>query len=111
MKGWCSMSIKPIDFQVQIPKANEVSKIQSEVRHKNEVIEQQQSTINRQNAQDSVNLVHKKENAQQAKINEKQNPKERKEKNNKKKDGNNGNSNNSKSSMKEEKTSVIDIRL
>jgi hypothetical protein len=103
------MSIKPIDFQVQIPKVNEVSKIQSDVRHKNEVIEQQQSSINRQNAQDSVNLVHKKENAQEAKINERQNPKERKEKNNKKKANNNDN--NSKSSLKEEKTSVIDIRL
>lgn len=100
------MAIKPIDFQVQIPKTNEVSKIQSEARQKNEMIEQQQSLINRQNAQDSVNLVHSKDNAQQAKINEKQNKDsmEKKGKGNKKRNNNNN-------SNKEEQTSVIDIRL
>lgn len=99
------MAIKPIDFQVQIPKTNEVAKIQSESRHKNELIEQQQATINRQTAQDSVNLVHSRDNAQQARINERQNPKEKKEKGSKKKN------NNSKSSGKEEQTSTIDIRI
>lgn len=101
------MSIKPIDFQVQIPKTNEVAKIQSESRHKNELIEQQQAAINRQTAQDSVNLVHSRDNAQQARINERQNSKEKKEKGNKKKNNNN----NGKSSVKEEKTSTIDIRI
>ena len=101
------MAIKPVDFQVQIPKTNEISKYQSEIRHKNELIEQQQSLINRQNAQNSVNLVHAKENAQQAKISERQSKdsKEKKEKGNKKRNPNNS------GSTKEEQTSVIDIRL
>lgn len=101
------MSIKPIDFQVQIPKTNEVSKIQSEIRHKNELIEQQQNTLNHQEAEDSVNLVHTKEKTQQSKINEKQNKdsKEKKEKGKKKRNYNNN------SSLEEEQTSVIDIRL
>ncbi|AEV68536.1 hypothetical protein [Acetivibrio clariflavus] len=102
------MAIKPVDFQVQIPKVNEVAKIQSETRHKNELIEQQQSMINRQNAQNSVNLVHARENAQQAKISERQSKesKEKKEKGNKKKkNNNNGNS------AKEDRTSVIDIKI
>lgn len=101
------MTIKPIDFQVQIPKTNEISKIQSDVRHKNELIQQQQSSTNQQKAEDSVNLVHKKDNTQQSKINEKQNKgsKEKKEKGNKKRNYN------SNSSIEEEQTSIIDIRL
>lgn len=101
------MAIKPIDFQVQIPKTNEVSKIHSEVKNKNELIQQQQTSVNHQKAEDSVNLVHYKDNAQQSKINKKQNKesKEKKEKGKKKRNYNNN------SSIEEEQTSVIDIRL
>ena len=102
-----NMSIKPIDFQVQIPKTNEVAKIRSEDQHKNEVIQQHQSSVNQHKAEDSVNLVHSRDNTQQSKINEKQNKnsKEKKEKGNKKRNYN------SNSSIEEEQTSVIDIRL
>ncbi|NLL06686.1 MAG: hypothetical protein GX270_13080 [Clostridiaceae bacterium] len=101
------MTIKPIDFQVQIPKTNEISKIQSDERHKNELVQQQQSASAQQKAQDSVNIVHSQEKTQQAKINEKQKKgsKEKREKDNKKKNYN------SDSSLEEEQTSIIDIRL
>lgn len=101
------MSIKPIDFQVQIPKVNEVSKIQSDQFHKNDVVQQQQAQINQNKAQDSVNLVHSRDNAQNAKITEKRekDSKDKKDKEKKKRNYNND------SSLEEEKTSTIDIRL
>ncbi len=101
------MSIKPIDFQVQIPKVNEVSKIRSDELHKNDVVQQQQTHLNQNKAQDSVNVVHSRDNTQNAKINEKQekNSKEKKEKGKKQRNYNNN------SSLEEEQTSTIDIRL
>ncbi|OPZ83358.1 MAG: hypothetical protein BWY74_04468 [Firmicutes bacterium ADurb.Bin419] len=101
------MSVKPVDFQVQIPKTNEVSKIISDERHKNDVVSQQQTQLNQNKAQDSVSLVHSQDNTQKSKINEKQNKnsKEKKEKGNKKRTYNND------SSLEEEQTSTIDIRL
>ncbi|WP_010249143.1 hypothetical protein [Acetivibrio cellulolyticus] len=101
------MSIKPIDFQVQIPKTNEVSKIHSEDQHKNDAIQQQQTNLNQHKAEDSINLVHSRDNTQKSKINEKKdkNSKEKKEKGNKKRNYNND------SSLEEEQTSIIDIKL
>ena len=107
LKGGIFMSIKPIDFQIQIPKTNEISKIQSENQNKNDAVQQQQASLSQQKAKDSVNLVHTRENTQKSKINDKQNngSNEKKEKGKKKRNYNNN------SSLEEEQTSTIDIRL
>lgn len=102
------MSIKPIDFQVQIPRVNEISKLQSDIKQKHELAEQQQSTVIQRKSQASVNIVHKKEAIEKLKINEKQ--KGSKEKQEKEKQENKGKYN-SKSEVEEEQVSVIDIRL
>lgn len=40
------MSIKPVDYQILIPKTSEVSKIQNDNQNKNATIQQQQSVSN-----------------------------------------------------------------
>ncbi|NLP13451.1 MAG: hypothetical protein GX383_02990 [Clostridium sp.] len=78
------MSIKPIDFQVMIPKTSEVSKIQKDEQNKNLVLEQQQTIVSQKKSEDNVNLVHSREETQNAKIDHEQEKKqnEKKRKNN-----------------------------
>ncbi|HQA58024.1 MAG TPA: hypothetical protein PK033_09145 [Acetivibrio sp.] len=63
------MSVKPIDFQVMIPKTSEISKIQKDEQNKGLAMEQQQTVVNQKKSEDNVNLVHYREEAQNAKIN------------------------------------------
>lgn len=100
------MSIKPVDFQMLIPKASEVSKIQNDNQQKNTVTQQQQSTLTQHKSEDSVSIVYSQENSQKATIREKEREKKRK------------NSGKKKTTRKykhkkevEKKTSIIDIRL
>lgn len=103
------MSIKPIDFQVMIPKTGEVSKIQNDQQQRNHAMEQQQTTVNQHKSQDNVNLVHSREDAQKAKISEKQEKKqgEKRQKKNRQK----GSYGTKGEKSMEEQTSTIDIRL
>ncbi len=45
------MSIKPVDYQILIPKTSEVSKIQNDNQNKNATIQQQQSVSTQHKAE------------------------------------------------------------
>jgi hypothetical protein len=95
------MPIKPVDFQVMLPKTSEVSKIHTDEQHKNLVAQQQQAAASQNKTAESLRQVHKQETVQQANIREKQ---EKNQKNKKGKD-------NSKKGKDDTQTGTIDIRL
>lgn len=72
------MSIKPVDYQVLIPKTAEVSKIQNDNQNKNAAVQQQQTVLTQHKAEDSVNVVYSQESAQKAAVREKEKEKRRK---------------------------------
>jgi hypothetical protein len=95
------MSIKPVDFQVMLPKTSEVSKISSDDQHRNTALQQMQSQSTQNKSELNLRQVHSQDKTPEARIKEKQekNQDGRKEK---KKNKQNNNSDN---------TSTIDIRL
>ncbi|MCX7922403.1 MAG: hypothetical protein N3B21_10405 [Clostridia bacterium] len=99
------MSIKPIDFQVMIPKTSEVSKIHSEEQQRNQSAQQHQQSVVQQKADLNLRQVHSQDKVNNAGIKEKQ----EKGQQNKKDDKRKNKRNNAKSSGNE--TSTIDIRL
>lgn len=66
------MSIKPIDFQVMIPKTAEISKIQNDQQQKNIVVNEQQTNTMRQKTEENVNIVHSRENAEKVRVDSEQ---------------------------------------
>ncbi|RCX15542.1 hypothetical protein DFR58_113124 [Anaerobacterium chartisolvens] len=103
------MSIKPIDFQVMLPKAPEVAKISNDAQHRMDALQQQQASAVQQNAQNSTKTVHSKDKANEAAIHEKQ-QKDKEEKGKGKKKGK-YNYNSSKKAELQEKTSTIDVKI
>lgn len=102
------MSIKPLDFQVMIPKTSEVSKIHNDEMNKNNTNLQQQATTVSHDAQKNLKQVNSREKAQEGKI------RERQERN--KKEGSSGGGEKElekkdKGKKSGQKTSTIDIRL
>lgn len=99
------MSIKPVDYQVMLPKTAEVSKLNSDEQHKNMVIQQQQASLTQLKAETSLRQVHSQDKAQEARIKEKQEKNQggRKDERKKNKQGNR--------QVKDSNTSTIDIRL
>jgi len=80
------MSIKPIDFQMMIPKTAEISKIQNDQQQKSVVVNEQQTNITRQKFEENVNTVHARENAEKVRIDSEQ--KKKKEERGRKKNPN-----------------------
>src|SRR5690606_23124249 len=101
-----NMSIKPVDFQILIPKTSEVSKIQNDDRHKNATVQQQQTIQTQHKAEDSVNIVYSQEKPQEAVIREKE-----REKKKKKLDKRNTGRKYKHKKKSKDSTSTIDIRL
>ncbi len=66
------MSIKPLDFQVMIPRSSEVSRIQNDEAAKNQAVHQQQAEANQQKISQNLKQVSKKENIQNGRVDEKQ---------------------------------------
>lgn len=81
------MSIKPVDFQVLIPRSMEAAKMTNDEVQRNQLNQQQQAHATQHKAEDSVKLVYSRDRAQNAKITEKQNE-NRKDKDKRKKDEN-----------------------
>lgn len=108
------MSIKPVDFQVMLPKTAEISKIHSDEQNKNQAVHQQQAVNTQHKAEDSLRQVHSQEKAQEARIREKQEKEKReqkkKEEEEEKKDSSPNYNKNKKLEMNNS-TSRIDIRL
>lgn len=102
------MSIKPVDFQVLIPKTMEVARANNDEAQRNLAAQQQQATTVQHKVNDTLNQVYSQSKPQHAKITEKQKDKEQEK--GKKKKGKPGD--------KEEKslnngiqTSTIDIKI
>ncbi len=97
------MSIKPIDFQVMIPKAAEVSKTLNDDQQKNLGMNQNNADRLQHKLENEVKTVHSQQKASGPEI---KNNKDREKKN--KKDGKKQSKNNSE---RNDKDSIIDIRL
>lgn len=66
------MSIKPVDFQVAVNRTQELSRYQSDLQFKNQVVYHQQENDVKHGIERQLNQVNKRENAQKAIIREKQ---------------------------------------
>ena len=104
------MSIKPIDFQVMLPKTMEVSKIHQDEQHKGSLLQQQAATASKEKTDLNMTQVIHQESAQGARIREKQEKNGGSKKKEEKKKSK-GNYSGNKETEKEQKTSYIDIRL
>jgi len=78
------MSIRPVDFQMVIPKSSELSRINNDEQNKNYVIQQQQGNIIQDKAENTLKQVYSQDKAQEARIRERQQKHPRKESRNKK---------------------------
>ena len=106
------MPIKPIDFQIMVPRAMDVAKISNDESHRNQALLQQQAAATQHKADGTLKTVYSRSQAQNARITEKQ--KEERQGGKKKKDGQDRDEakNNSKTeAVREIKTSTIDIKI
>jgi len=55
------MSIRPIDFQVMLPKTSEVSKINNEILHKEQIIHQQENVFIQKEIDRNLRQVNEKQ--------------------------------------------------
>lgn len=66
------MSIKPVDYQVMIPRTAEVSKMHNDEQHKNQAMQQQQASVSQHKIDNELRQVHAQDSAQEARIRERQ---------------------------------------
>lgn len=106
------MSIKPVDFQVMIPRTMEAAKISNDEAQRNMASMQQQTSATKHKAEDSLKQVYSREQAQNARIKEKQKD-NRQNSSKRKNDGNHSSEiDESKSTLNNDiKTSTIDIKI
>jgi hypothetical protein len=108
------VSIKPIDFQIVMPRTTEISKVANDEQHKGTLLQQQQAASTQNKAEASTKQVHTQENIQHAEIREKQQKEQgsRKEQDKKEEDAENTeNKKQVKKTNPQIRTSTIDIRL
>lgn len=107
------MSIKPVDFQVMIPRTTEAAKVSNDQTQRNLVNQQQQASATQHRAEDSLKQVYSRTQAQNARITEKQKENSKND-GKRKKEGNKSDENkdNGHSRLKHEiGTSTIDIKI
>ncbi len=107
------MPIKPVDFQVMMPRTLEAAKVSNDLAQKNHLFQQQQAAATQNKAEDSLRQVYSRTQAEHARINEKQRENSQ-EGRKKKKKGQNGQENKDIENNrlnKELKTSTIDIKI
>jgi len=102
------LSIKPVEFQVMLPKTSEVSKMNSDQMNKNLVIQQQQSQMFQQKSEVNTRQVHAQDKAYEVTIKERQ---EKNKREGQKKDNKKDSENHKEKSDTGIKTSKIDIRI
>lgn len=103
------MSIKPIDFQIMLPRTSEASKVQNDLQQKNQSAYEQVADSVKHKAEDNLKQVHSQDKTQQAVIRDKQG---KNQGNNKGKKKNNKEENEQNSNMDTSiKTSTIDIKI
>ncbi len=106
------MAIKPVDFQVMIPRTMEAAKASNDVNQKNITAQQQQAAATQHRAEGSLKQVYSRTQPQSAHV-------EEKHKENSKKDGKGKQSGNQSDSHEESGhgrpneiiTSTIDIKI
>jgi len=107
------MAIKPVDFQVMIPRTMEAAKVSNDEMQRNHAMQQQKAAATQHRAEDSLKTVYARSQAQDARISEKQREKGQKDRKQRK---------NEKSAEAEEdrekknlnnsiRTSTIDIKI
>jgi hypothetical protein len=79
------MSVKPVDFQVMIPRTMDAAKVRSDEMQKNQALAQQQAAAMQNKAEDTLKQVYSRSQTQEARINEMQ--KENSQQNDKRKKG------------------------
>ena len=104
------MSIKPVDFQLSIPRAMEMSKVKGDELHKEQVQQQNQSQAIQHQAEKSLRQVQNKEKAEEARIRDKQEKEKRKDQ-----QSNHSNQKENNQTLKKDvemnKTSIIDVKI
>ena len=103
------MSIKPVDFQVMIPRTMEVSKSSNDEAQKNQTMQQYQAASTQQHAENTLKQVYSQKRAQDARITQRQKEKGNSGKDQKKKDRNGNNESNA--TRNNMQTSTIDIKI
>lgn len=105
------MSIKPVDFQLSVPRALEVSKIREE--HQQKDLSQQQNQIQHtnQSAEKSYRQVQKDNKAENLQIQEKNENKNKNKKENKNSNDSSENTEEKKKNNEEKKTCTFDVRI
>jgi hypothetical protein len=71
------MSIRPVDFQMLVPKVNERVRVQNEDQQRQISQQQQQALAADHTAEEHTSLVHTQEDAQKAQIAEKESEKQK----------------------------------
>ncbi len=66
------MPIKPIDFQIMVPRTMDAAKITNDEAHKNQALLQQQATATQHKADNTLKTVYSRSQAQNVRITEKQ---------------------------------------
>jgi hypothetical protein len=109
------MSIKPVEFQVMIPRTVDVAKMRNDELQKNAAMAQQQSAAVQNKAEDSVRQVYSRSKTEEVRINDKQRENSRQEEDERKgKKQNDPGKNKGKSGTKYRstlQTSTIDIKI
>ncbi len=103
------MSIKPVDFQVIIPRTVEASKASNDENQKNYSMQQQQAANTQTIADNSLRQVYSQKRAQDARITERQKEEGDGGKNQKKKEKTGGSA--GRAGKKSMQTSTIDIKI
>ena len=107
------LPIKPIDYQVMIPRTLEAAKVNNDEAQKNHLLHQQQAMTTQQKADDSLKQVYSRSQAEHARIMEKQRENRQNDKK-RKKDGQNPEESegSEKSKLNNDiRTSTIDIKI
>ncbi len=107
------MPIKPVDFQVMIPRTLDAAKVSNDLAQKNHLLQQQQAAATQHKAEDSLRQVYSRSQAEHAHITEKQRENRRNDREKKKKGqtGQESDENENNRLNKEYKTSTIDIKI
>jgi len=106
------MSIKPVDFQISIPRTVEVSKVKGDENNKELAQQQAQASSTQSKVDNSMKQVQKRNQAEEARIREKQ-EKEEKRRQGKGQEDSNKDENNQDSAkyVIKQKTSTFDVKI
>lgn len=105
------MSIKPVDMQVLMPKALEVSRLQNDEHGRNQAMIQQQAGATQNKVEENLKQVYSREKTQEARIREKRERQERESKKKKSKGTYRMDGKDSKEESGGLQSSTIDIKI